>query len=111
MVQNVVSKPEVKNTAVNMAELYKKLESEAVRKNVTRAGKKFTAGEVRSNIVKIFSELKVNEVRMAVLVQLIKSDNKFGELKYQEVRSVVKGKNFVGYELVLIGEVSMVKKL
>ena len=111
MATNVVSKPATVSTAVNIAELYNKLESEAVRKNVKRTGKKFTAGDIRANIVKIFSELQVPNVRMAVLVQLIKTDQKFGGLRYQEVRSVVKGKGFKGYELVMVDEVSMVKKL
>lgn len=100
-------------TATSMKELYDKIEKETVKRTAKRAGKKYGASDIRLNIRKIFKELKLSEVKMTTIKGLLTSQEQtkvmFKDVKYQEIRSVVKSKKFE-YDLKMVDEVSTVVK-
>lgn len=101
----------MKETATDLKELYQKIESETIKRNAKRSDKRYSANDIRMNIRKIFKELELSEVKMTTIKSLLTSQKHtkemFKDVRYQEIRSVVKSKKFE-YELKMIDEVSTV---
>lgn len=100
-------------TATDLKELYNRIESETVKRNAKRSDKKYSANDIRLNIRKIFKELKLEEVKMTTIKSLLTSQKQtkdiFKDVRYQEIRSVVKSKKFE-YDLRMIDDISTVVK-
>lgn len=97
---------------VNLKNLYKKYEAETVQRKAKNKDKKYNASDIRQNVDKIFTTLSVDKMSMSILHKLlIEVDDKFKELRYQEVRSVILSKKFGQYQLKTINEVSTAVKV
>ena len=110
---NVVDKPEevtdptkpeepVKpEKPLTIKELYEKYQAEAVTRASRTGTKKFSMDDIRVKLVTIFNEIGQNRLLLSAVVKLITdSDDKFSELKYQEVRSCVQSKKTKEFDLV-----------
>lgn len=85
---------------MDLKALYEKLEKEDMKRAAKRSDKGYTANDIRKSIRQLFIELKTSEIRTNILVKMIQEmDNGYPDVKYQEVRSVVKGKKLEGFEL------------
>lgn len=93
----------------NLKALYEKIEREQIKKISRRSDKKYSASDIKQSIRKIFKELNLSEVKMITMKNLLMNEEKFKEIKYQEIRSVILSKKFE-YDLKMIEEISTIKR-
>lgn len=97
------------NVEGNIKARYEALMREDMARANGKSGEKaYRAEDIRSAISGIFAELEKEgafegkecvAIPMAVCHKMMKEEARFKELRYQEIRSVVKAKNFKGFEL------------
>lgn len=95
-----------------VVELYKKFETETVKRSVKRQNKGYQAKDIKREISGTFQELVKNgitNVKMTTMFGMIRT--KYPDVRYQEIRSVVKSKSFSGYQLENIDGVSTIVKV
>lgn len=84
----------------NLKALYEQFEKEDMQRAARKSNKGYTAEDIRRSIKKVFMETNQDTIRTNVLVKLIqKMEGGIPDVKYQEVRSTVKGKKLEGFEL------------
>lgn len=91
---------EESQVAMDIKAMYEKHAAKAMSKVAGKKDKAYSTEDIRARINKMFVELDEDEgLVMSAVIGVMKGEVKFGELKYQEVRSVVKSKKFDRVEL------------
>lgn len=91
---------EESQVAMDIKAMYEKHVVKAMSKVAGKKDKAYSTEDIRTRINELFVELDEDEgLVMSAVIGVMKGEVKFGELKYQEVRSVVKSKKFDSVEL------------